>query len=138
VAAAITKARLGDPVLRALHATCFAGDHHEDYHQGTWWLAKDAGKAVGFAGIRPCDSWPEAAYFSRVGVLSSHRGRGLQARFMRTLERAARSQGFTHIVSTTYENPASANNFIRCGYRTYLPVTPWGAPGTIYWIKQLC
>jgi hypothetical protein len=42
------------------------------------------------------------------------------------------------LVSTTYLNPASANNFVREKWLTYLPAYPWGSPNTIYWRKDPC
>lgn len=124
--------------LRQLHAECLPDDVHEDYSEGHWWVATEGGKAVGFAGVRPSRSWPQAAYLSRAGVLPSHRGQGLQRRLIRVRVALAKRQGFTHCITTTFENPASANNLIREGFLTYLPATPWGAEGTIYWIKRLC
>jgi hypothetical protein len=34
-------------------------------------------------------------------------------------------------------NVASANNFIRAGYRMYQPQYPWGFPSTLYWRKTI-
>jgi hypothetical protein len=34
-------------------------------------------------------------------------------------------------------NVASANNFIRAGYRLYEPQSPWGWPRTLYWRKSI-
>ena len=44
---------------------------------------------------------------------------------------------FDYVISTTFENPASANSFIKCGFKTSIPATPWGAAGTIYWTKTI-
>jgi hypothetical protein len=38
---------------------------------------------------------------------------------------------------TTTDNLASANNFIRAGYRLYQPQTPWAWPNTVYWRKSI-
>jgi hypothetical protein len=35
-------------------------------------------------------------------------------------------------------NIASANNFIRAGYRLYQPTIPWAFPETLYWRKIIC
>jgi GNAT superfamily N-acetyltransferase len=80
---------------------------------------------------------PGTGYLCRAGVLESHRGRGLQKRLIRVRERKARKLGWTHVVTDTYENPASANSLIKCGFRSYLPRNPWGAKGVAYWIKRL-
>jgi hypothetical protein len=39
--------------------------------------------------------------------------------------------------SDTTDNLASANNFIRAGYRLYLPQTPWAWPNSLYWRKSM-
>src|SRR5580692_4559833 len=33
----------------------------------------------------------------------------------------------------TTDNLASANNFIRAGYRLYRPQSPWAWPNSLYW-----
>ncbi|WP_454626177.1 phage terminase large subunit [Bradyrhizobium cenepequi] len=35
------------------------------------------------------------------------------------------------------DNIASANNFIRAGYRLYQPQAPWAWPHTLYWRKTM-
>ena len=42
---------------------------------------------------------------------------------------------FQRMISDTTDNVASANNFIRAGYRLYQPQHPWGWPQTLYWRK---
>jgi hypothetical protein len=37
----------------------------------------------------------------------------------------------------TTDNVASANNFIRAGYRLYRPQHPWAWPNTLYWRKSI-
>jgi hypothetical protein len=37
----------------------------------------------------------------------------------------------------TSGNIASANNFIRAGYRIYQPKYPWAFPNTLYWRKTI-
>ena len=69
--------------------------------------------------------------------MQDHCGNSLQLRFMRALELRARRNGWFWIVSDTTENPVSANNFIRAGYRLYLPEQPWGWAHTLYWRKQI-
>jgi hypothetical protein len=34
-------------------------------------------------------------------------------------------------------NLASANNFIKAGYRLYRPAFPWAWPNTLYWKKTI-
>jgi hypothetical protein len=63
---------------------------------------------------------------------------GLQLRLMRAMESRARNNGWTSVVSDTTDNVASANNFIRAGYRLYRPQHPWAWPNTLYWRKSIC
>ena len=69
--------------------------------------------------------------------LKKHYGNGLQLRLMRALESRARHNGWSCIVSDTTDNLASANNFIRAGYRLYQPQHPWAWPNTLYWRKSI-
>jgi len=62
---------------------------------------------------------------------------GLQLRLMRALESRARQIGWDAVVSDTTDNLASANNFIRAGYRLYQPPCPWAWPNTLYWRKSI-
>jgi Phage terminase large subunit len=61
---------------------------------------------------------------------------GLQLRLMRALESRARHNGWSCVVSDTTDNLASANNFIRAGYRLFQPQYPWAWPNTLYWRKS--
>jgi hypothetical protein len=54
---------------------------------------------------------------------------------MRAMETRARNTGWGCVVSDTTDNVASANNFIRAGYRLYRPQHPWAWPNTLYWRK---
>lgn len=92
---------------------------------------------MAFAGVVPSTHVYNAGYFSRVGVLRKYTGSGLQLRLMRALESRARQNGWSAVVSDTTDNLASANNFIRAGYRLYQPQTPWGWPNTLYWRKAI-
>jgi hypothetical protein len=92
---------------------------------------------VGFAGLIPSTRAFNAGYFCRVGVLKRHSGNALQLRLMRALESRARHNGWGSIVSDTTDNLASANNFIRAGYRLYRPPSPWAWPHSLYWRKSI-
>jgi GNAT superfamily N-acetyltransferase len=120
--------------LAAMHTLTLPYDDHEPYDQGWWWIAFDeSGEPVGFAGMRPATTAQNSVYFSRCGVLSGHRGQGLQKRLLRARAAYARSLGMSAVITTTFENPPSANNLIRAGFRQYQPEAPWGQPGTCYW-----
>ena len=123
--------------LRALHVLTFPADDHEDYLDGFWWIAEDAGEPCAFAGMRDAITMPGAMYLSRCGVLASHRGRGIQRTLLsRRIAHAKRNQALAAI-STTLNNIASSNNLIRAGFRLYRPEDPWGSQGTLYWLKEL-
>ena len=119
-----------------LHRHCFPSDPMPDWSNGSWWITREEGKPIAFIGLEPVKTWLEALYLSRVGVVTTFRGKGLQKALMRKVEIAAKGL-YKYMISSTYNNPASANNFIRRGYLTYLPQVEWGAAGTIYWIKEL-
>lgn len=61
----------------------------------------------------------------------------LQLRLMRASESRARHNGWGCIVSDTTSNLASANNFIRAGYRLYQPQYPWAWANSLYWRKPI-
>lgn len=107
------------------------------FEMGAWWLAYHGDDAVGFAGVIPSTHVRNGGYFSRVGVLQRHWGRGLQRRLMCAVEARGRRIGWGSIVSDTTDNPVSANNFIRAGYRLFEPETPWAWAHTLYWRKLL-
>ena len=124
--------------LADLHRlTFFDGAPILKFDQGHWWLAFHRTIPVAFAGIVSSTRAYNAGYFCRVGVLKRHCGHSLQLRLMRALESRARRNGWSSVVSDTTENLASANNFIRAGYRLYQPPYPWGWPHTLYWRKTV-
>jgi hypothetical protein len=56
---------------------------------------------------------------------------------MRAIEARARAYGWSCVVSDTTDTIASANNFIRGGYRLYRPQHPWDWPNALYWRKSI-
>jgi len=129
-------------LIHELHDETF-GDSapRAELERGHWWLAYSVDgerEVAGFCGLTPTYAHPEdVGYLKRAGVLLPHRGQGLQRRFVHVRERRARRNGWTSIVTDTSDNPSSANNLIRCGYRIYTPQEPWGFRHTIYWKKDL-
>jgi hypothetical protein len=92
---------------------------------------------VAFAGLIPSTHAGNAGYFCRVGVLKKHSGNRLQLRLVRAMETRAKHNGCSGVVSDTTGNLASANNFIRAGYRLYQPQYPWGWPNRLYLRKSV-
>jgi GNAT superfamily N-acetyltransferase len=124
--------------LAELHRlTFFSGARVPEFDHGHWWLAYQGMEPVAFAGLVPSTRVENAGYFCRVGVLSDHYGRRLQLRLMRALEARARRNGWTSVISDTTDNVASANNFIRAGYRLCRPSAPWAWPHSLYWRKSI-
>jgi GNAT superfamily N-acetyltransferase len=125
-------------ILTDLHRlTFFNGASVPKFDSGHWWLAHHETGPVAFAGVVSSTHVRNAGYLVRVGVLNEHRGSRLQLRLMRALEARARHNGWTCVVSDTTDNPASANNFIRAGYRLFQPRYPWAFPNTLYWRKAV-
>ncbi|MBR0688978.1 GNAT family N-acetyltransferase [Bradyrhizobium manausense] len=125
-------------ILAELHRlTFFDAAAMPDFDLGAWWLAYCRDDPVAFAGVVPSTYARNSGYFSRVGVLQRHWGRGLQLRLMRAVEARGRRSGWDGIVSDTTDNSFSANNFIRAGYRLYEPEVPWAWSHTLYWRKSL-
>lgn len=124
--------------LTELHQlTFFDSASLPEFDLGHWWLVFRDALPVGFAGVIPSTYVHDAGYFSRVGVVRRHCGHGLQLRLMRAMEARVRQNGWSCVVSDTTDNIASANNFIRAGYRLYRPPVPWAWPNTLYWWKPI-
>ena len=124
--------------LKALQDATFAPQEHVDPTEGGWWwLVRDEGAPVAFAALLPAPSWKDSGYMARCGVLKAARGQGLQRKLLKKREDHAKAMGMKRVFTTTYNNPASANNLIARGYRTYIPAGKWGAQDTIYWRKDL-
>ncbi|MGY3605946.1 MULTISPECIES: GNAT family N-acetyltransferase [unclassified Bradyrhizobium] len=115
--------------LAELHQQPFFGAR-SSVRSWTLVVAFDGVEPVAFAGLVASTHVDNAGYFCRVGVLREHLGRSLQLRLMRALEARARRNGWYSTVSDTTDNIASANNFIRAGYRLYQPQAPWAWPRT--------
>lgn len=124
-------------LLIELQGETFASDEVLVPTRGQWWIAYDDGEPCGFAALLDVPSWPNSGYMARCGVLHSHRGQGIQRSLLTVRERMARRLGLERIISTTYNNPVSANNLISRGFLTYEPTVRWGADNTIYWVKTL-
>lgn len=118
-------------VLTALHTLTFPSDEVPEWKDsGVAWIVYDNSDPVAFL---YAEELPDSWYFSRVGVMPAARGKGLQRKLMRLMTKTLAGK---LLISTTYNNPASANNFVKEQWMTYLPAHPWGAPETIYWYKQ--
>jgi GNAT superfamily N-acetyltransferase len=124
-------------ILQYMQLETMPYDPVVDPAEGYWWLVRAGSQPVAFLGMTPVEDCPKWGYVARVGVLPEFRGKGIQKHLMRVAERRARAIGLTRLISTTLNNPPSANSFIACGYKTYTPEGPWGYTGTLYWFKDL-
>lgn len=124
-------------LLQYMQLETMPQDEVIDPADGYWWVIRKGSQPAAFLGMTKVDDQPKWGYIARVGVLPEYRGRGMQKHLMRVAERKARQVGWTRLISTTLNNPPSANSFIACGYKTYEPAGPWGYTGTIYWFKEL-
>ena len=106
-------------------------------NEGHWWVVNRDGAPVGFAGMRQSAQWLDAVYLCRAGVLPAVRGQGLQKRLIRVREAKAKALGARWLVTDTFNNPASANSLIGCGFKMFSPSIPWAAEGACYWKKEL-
>ena len=124
--------------LKGLHKHCLPADEYPDFSTGYWWVVYDRnGSPVAFAGLVPSARWIDCGYFSRCGVVSYHRGKGLQRRLIRARIAKGKQVGYEYIFSDTHDNVPSVNNLIECGFRLYDPVTPYGEDKTLYWRLKL-
>lgn len=124
--------------LLTLQQICLPYDRPHKTNYGDWWLATDEGnEPVAFAGLIPSSRWADTGYLCRAGVISDFRGKGIQKRLIRVRIRQAYTYGWKWIITDTYENPASANSLIACGFKLFDPTKPWGDKGTLYWRFKL-
>jgi GNAT superfamily N-acetyltransferase len=124
--------------LSALQELCLPYDKPHITNAGWWWIAtSDDGEPIGFAGLIPSARWADCGYLCRAGVVPHARGQGLQKKLIRLRMRQALTNGYRWVITDTFENPASANSLIACGFKMFDPSAPWGAKGTLYWRLKL-
>lgn len=126
--------------IRDLHKLTFPESPMPDLTYGAWWLIyPDAtDDPVAFCGAVHSSLGTGFSYLKRAGVLRAHWGHGLQRRMIRLRERWQRAEGFhTSVTDTTWDNIASANNLIACGYRLFEPVPRWAFKNGLYFKKTL-
>lgn len=124
-------------LLKWLQLETLPGDEPIDTNIGYWWIVYDEDKPIGFCSMKHSAKWADTIYLNRAGIIYKYRGKGLQRRLIRVRERLSRKFGMTWLVSDTYQNPASTNSLIRCGFQMYSPSYKYGADGTCYWRKKL-
>lgn len=124
-------------MLMMLQAECLPGDLPYSVDTGWWWIAKNDGFPVAFAGMVPSKQWSDTVYLCRAGVMPSAQGHGLQKRLIAARIRYARKLGYRWAITDTTDNPASANSLISAGFKMFKPSKPWGFDHTSYWRLKL-
>jgi GNAT superfamily N-acetyltransferase len=121
--------------LDAMDSQAFANAYHKP--GSYWWIAYDGETPVGYCGLTPYPDYG-VAFLCRVAVVESHRGQGLQRRFIAKAEQMAKRDGIAAVVTyTANDNLHSANNFMRRGYLMYKPPYEYGIPGALYLRKPM-
>lgn len=124
-------------ILMHMQDKCFPADVPLDPSRGYWWFAYWEGLPVAFACLRDVHREPTVGYLDRAGVRWHHRGHGLQRRLIRVRLNKAKRLGWTTVLTTTHDNPASGNNLFRCGFKMYTPNNQWMDKGTVYWTRAI-
>lgn len=102
------------------------------------WIATDCenGKQVGFCTSSYCGSG--IMFLSRSGLVSTHRGRNLQRRFITVRERHAIKLGCNSIITYVHKtNYRSLSNLIKCNYLIYTPEYDYAGAEFVYLIKYI-
>lgn len=123
--------------IMKMQIECFPEDDIYLPERGWWWIVYCRKQPAAFAGMVIVKDSPEMAYFPRAGVLVKHRGLGMQRSLIDIRILKAEELGLVKCITTTYDNPQSGNNLIRCGFKLYEPVEGWGREGTNYWMASV-
>lgn len=124
-------------LLTYLQLEILPGDTPVDPSDGYWWVAYENDVAVAFCAMKHSSRWSDTMYLNRAGVLLKYRGQGIQKKLIRVRERQAKKFGMSWLISDTYNNPASSNSLIHCGFYLYRPTYQYGAIGTLYFRKKI-
>ena len=108
--------------IEAMDRVCFPFDrpYMFSWDKNVSWIVEEGGEYVAYLSAHPLRNgvW----FFSRVGVMPSHRGQGLQRKLMTAMERHGRREGWREIVTYCVgRNGHSIANILEAGYRTYEP-----------------
>lgn len=123
--------------LLVLQKKCLPYDKPYDTTDGYWWIASKDDVDCGFSGLIHSPWWADCVMLVRCGVVPMFRGQGLQKKFIRVRIRQAKALKMNWIVTSTFDNPASSNSLISCGFKLFNPRKPWMCENTLYWRLKL-
>lgn len=125
--------------IARLDRMMFEGDEPSELADRWWWIVRDRGAAVAFAGMKSCklECNQGMILLTRAGVIPSHRGRGIHQALIAARVRYAKRQGYLQALAyVKNKNMASCNALIRCGFKLYQPETNY-AGEALYFHKLL-
>lgn len=125
-------------LIETMDRECFPPpDDPYQYQSAKWWVARESGNPVAYSGAK----WwtpDNSVYLCRAGVLTSHRGRGIQGRMIAARVKWATSLGANCVFTYTLpDNAPSSNSLISQGFKLYRPSEYWAGDEALYWIKEL-
>lgn len=121
--------------LIILDGKIFSGCGNEFKRNRDWWVIVEDSSIVAYCG---CLYSEKVCVFVRAWVYEPFRGKGLQRRMIAIREKAARMNGCYSLVTyTVTDNPHSANNLIRKGFKIHDPQYKYVGKNVIYFLKQL-
>lgn len=105
-----------------LHEKLFPEDELPRMETLVYWIALDDGEPVAFCSINTLPEEPNVLFFSRAGVLKSHRGLGIHKRMISIRQSYAKRNLYKKIITyTTMENHSSFAHLIKKGFQLYTP-----------------
>ena len=121
--------------LQALDAKVFYGCGNEFKKNRDWWVMVDNDQIVAYCG---CLYSERICIFVRAWVYEPYRGQGYQRKMIAARIRAAKADKCYSVVTyTVTDNPVSANNLIKRGFKIYEPQYKWVGKNVIYFIKNI-
>jgi len=125
--------------IRWLDGVCFVGTAAPvELEDATWWIGYDDGKPIAYCGVKDSATLLGWGYMCRAGVHPQHRGNGYQQRLIRKRIRYARENAMRGLrTDTSYDNVASSNSLIKCGFKLFIPRHKWAFRQSLYWRLDL-
>jgi GNAT superfamily N-acetyltransferase len=123
--------------LQDLDAKVFYECGNEFKKNRDWWVIVEDNQIVAYCGCL-YSTTENICIFVRAWVYEPYRGKGLQRRMIATrIQEAKKNKRSQVITYTLTDNPISANNLIKRGFRIYEPQHKWVGKGVIYFIKSV-